>query len=480
MYCGRQPPPGKEGLLLALVSYIIDYYVQLRFGLSYVLTQFVIIGGIVVLLSPKLHSGWDLLQRIDEGLLLWMLNVVLCSVCYALFDATYETYFVLPLLLVVAMLYYRHMPLFSRVLYVLMYYAVQMSSLTLSATVGRLYDEFLGGGFPVSALSQTAFLLGFALLLRNSKTRSYEGVPILYSMPLLLIVLIHITMNWLTGRMGMIMLNSFISYNDLVDLSYIVVEISAFTIYRYMEGEVQRRSEIQALREKEERGAAVMSMVESSIDHLKSIRHDMKNNYAYMRLLLDNGQYQELDAYLEQYNSELFDPISFSLCGNLTVDYVLSMEIHKAQQLGIQVKHRLSLASSLPVNDTDLCNLLTNALDNAIESVARNEGLSEEERVISVSILQERGSLLVHVANPAENSYTGDITASPTSKANPDLHGYGTKIIDRIVKRYCGARHSFQKDGTFVLDLMLSLSTGEAETVQSGQPCKRTQKGTAV
>ena len=92
---------------------------------------------------------------------------------------------------------------------------------------------------------------------------------------------------------------------------------------------------------------------------------------------------------------------------------------------------------SLPVKDEDLCILLTNLLENAVEA-CRNMA-PESERSISLRISANEEHMMID----CENSTNKEVKilpdgAVPSSKSDPDNHGYGISSVRRTVEKYCG------------------------------------------
>ena len=107
-----------------------------------------------------------------------------------------------------------------------------------------------------------------------------------------------------------------------------------------------------------------------------------------------------------------------------------------------------AIPESIPVDPMDLCSLLGNVLDNALEAAAR---LPADQRHISLSARVEKGLFAVKVSNTylfLERGIDGRLS---TLKKNRKNHGYGLVSEEEIVERYGGRLEYEAKEKKFVL-----------------------------
>ena len=111
---------------------------------------------------------------------------------------------------------------------------------------------------------------------------------------------------------------------------------------------------------------------------------------------------------------------------------------------------------TLPFRDEDLCSLLSNLLDNAIEAAAQS---GEAEPTVDISILPRQEYLFIHVTNPVDKTLPEKrrMTLETTKASHTELHGFGTRIIRRIAERYHGSVKYSMTGGIFTTNVMLEL-----------------------
>lgn len=133
----------------------------------------------------------------------------------------------------------------------------------------------------------------------------------------------------------------------------------------------------------------------------------------------------------------------------------------KAKKSGVSLCTSVILPASLVMNDTELCSLLSNALENAIAAVSQLED-EKLKKVYIRSFVNENNVLLIST----ENAYTGEIEMKggfPKSKNMEAGHGFGIKSIAAIIERH-GGLYSIETAGSvFTLKLLLPLEKAEQQ-----------------
>ena len=103
------------------------------------------------------------------------------------------------------------------------------------------------------------------------------------------------------------------------------------------------------------------------------------------------------------------------------------------------------------LGEADLYSLLGNALDNAIENVQK---VSEELRIINLSVVKQDGIVKVHV----DNYYNGELKfkggVPQTSKGDSANHGFGIKSMRLIAEKYGGILRIAAEDNVFNLNIL--------------------------
>lgn len=205
---------------------------------------------------------------------------------------------------------------------------------------------------------------------------------------------------------------------------------------------------------------------EATLEDLRCVRHDLKNQYSYMQILLAQKRYSELEAYFRQLTDNLPTQLNYIDCGNRAVNAILNMELGKAKKEEVQVEHQLVVPPVLPFAEDDLCALLANLLDNAIEECARLRREKNLNSALRLEIYPHRNYLYIMCRNTTDRALLRRQGAAlSTTKTDERFHGYGTRIITRIAEKYNGCSEFSLENGCFVAKVMMDMLSGEAEVI---------------
>jgi sensor histidine kinase regulating citrate/malate metabolism len=180
----------------------------------------------------------------------------------------------------------------------------------------------------------------------------------------------------------------------------------------------------------------------------KASLHDYKHNIFHLMTLADNSNLDEIKRYLKKENELLTQKLFYYKTGNKTVDTIVNVKQAIAHEGGITFLINASVPEKSRINDTHLCAILGNLIDNAM-----NASKNEHEPYIEVSIKQVKDFLIIKVVN----KFT-EITQKSTKPKEAQLfHGIGLKSVKRIVKDYNGGFTTVIEDGLFIAEVMISL-----------------------
>lgn len=202
----------------------------------------------------------------------------------------------------------------------------------------------------------------------------------------------------------------------------------------------------------------VFLVTDQAVEEMREFRHDMNNQLSVLRTMLKEEKYGEMNEYLSSMNIGENAQIRFADSGNSTIDSIINSEILKAQQKGIRILTVINVPEKLPFESADLGKILCNLLDNAIEATEReNSG----DRDVGAQVAVRGGYLYIRVTNPApENrSGAGENLVSGTVKEEKSSHGYGHRIVERMVKKYGGQIDYSMSGGEFTADAILAMGT---------------------
>ena len=176
-----------------------------------------------------------------------------------------------------------------------------------------------------------------------------------------------------------------------------------------------------------------------------SYRHDMRHHFTLLQGLASKEHIEELKEYLRTAQSDMDAITPLRFCENETVNLILSAFVAKAKQSNILLTIDAKLPDSLPFSDTELCSLLSNALENAIQ--ASEHIVDSSKRTILLRLYSKNNKLCIDLRNTyqSEPEFHQDM---PVSKEQG--HGFGTKSMVHIVEKHGGVFQFSVKDGWFI------------------------------
>lgn len=189
------------------------------------------------------------------------------------------------------------------------------------------------------------------------------------------------------------------------------------------------------------------------IDRVRRERHELKNTYFYIDGLVKAKRYDELERYLDTELSARTSGMEEFQTGNTLVDFLLTQKVNEARQKNIRIMASVAPLSKLSVREEDLCALLANLLDNAIEaSTGRPDG------DVQLFLDWVKGYLRVRVRNRTEEAVPRDNPSLDTTKEDRERHGIGLSVVRSIAAKYQGDLEVRWENGYFCASVML-LST---------------------
>jgi len=185
---------------------------------------------------------------------------------------------------------------------------------------------------------------------------------------------------------------------------------------------------------------------------MRGWRHDYHNHLQAMKAYVKMGQYDRLEEYLGLLEQDLDHVNQLIETGNVNLDAILNSKISLAQKNGIDIDYQAKCPEILAVSDIDLCALIGNLLDNAVESC---EKLTTERPFIRLYIGVLKKQLYISVSN-VTNETVRKMDSEYISKKRGN-HGHGLKRINLVVEKYGGYINRQNEPGVFVTEIMLPL-----------------------
>ena len=191
--------------------------------------------------------------------------------------------------------------------------------------------------------------------------------------------------------------------------------------------------------------------VENMYRQIRGWRHDYRNHIQMMKVLAANGDMDALKAYLDELDTDLNTVDTVVKTGNPMADAILNSKISLARSRNIPTQVDAHIPVKLKMSELDLCCIIGNLFDNAMEA---SMALPEEKRMIRVYMDMKGTQLYI--------SFTNFTAAKKLSKVGKGFktskgegHGFGLVRVDDIVSRYDGYLSRNSEDGVFTTEILI-------------------------
>ena len=184
---------------------------------------------------------------------------------------------------------------------------------------------------------------------------------------------------------------------------------------------------------------------------IRGWRHDYRNHIQTMKAYAASGDLESIKRYLDLLDEDLTTVDTVLKTGNQMTDAILNSKISLARSKGIEVVADAHIPVKLKSSEIDLCCIIGNLFDNAIDA---SLALEEGKRVIRVYMDMKGTQLYISFTNlTAENKLKKEGKIYKSTKG--EGHGFGLIRIDAIVERLDGYISRNSEDGAFTTEILL-------------------------
>ncbi len=183
-------------------------------------------------------------------------------------------------------------------------------------------------------------------------------------------------------------------------------------------------------------------------------RHDLRHHLQYLLSCIENEQPKRAKEYISGICAELETQQVRRCCENEAVNLILSAFALRAEKMGISIAVSGACPAAVPVGDNDLCIILSNALENALNACLPMAAAGETCTIrVEFRFHGQNGRLFLQIVNPCREENVKFEKGIPVSQ-RPG-HGIGMQSICAVVERYGGGYTFLIENGQFILRLFL-------------------------
>lgn len=237
-------------------------------------------------------------------------------------------------------------------------------------------------------------------------------------------------------------------------LAVVCALISAYWLLRAL---VRQRAQTRALEMKNRLILDSYRAIEQKMRDSAALRHELRHQVAALDVLYQQKDFDGLGNLLSDLKQQEAKLAQTQFTDNFTVNAILQDAASRAAQTGTAFGAQVHLPEELAIPENDLCTLLMNMLDNALEACEQVE--KPEERFIRFKADVKNGFLAIK----CENRYAGNLKDDEhgklqTTKPNTLAHGFGLTLMSAVAEKYNSLLDiSYTEDHVFIVQTALKL-----------------------
>lgn len=245
-------------------------------------------------------------------------------------------------------------------------------------------------------------------------------------------------------------------FNNTIKFAVLCIVITnILNYYLYIRTVINSRNalELRMLNQQVEYQKNHVGEIRLLYNEIRTIRHDMKNHFAYLESLILDGKTETAEEYLNKIKNSINNTPYYVETNNDAVNCILNTKISQAQANGIRIDFHI-VDDLSDVEEYDFGVIVGNLLDNAIEAC---DMVDEDKREISINIEKEQNdNLIIRISNSVKGNIFKSNPNLMTTKKDKKLHGLGVLSCKKIVNKYNGIIKYEENNNIFSCCVMLN------------------------
>lgn len=194
-----------------------------------------------------------------------------------------------------------------------------------------------------------------------------------------------------------------------------------------------------------------LEQINEVMRQLSAFKHDVKNNMQCVSEMIESGNYNAAASYCEEYCDNIEKVGTVYYTNNNALNAIINVKVNHAIHKNIDVKTAIT-DSMKYMDDIDICVLLANIMDNAIEA---EEKLKKEDRYMELEIYEKKNYHCISLKNRIKDSVLQNNENLLSTKSDGIEHGIGHKNVERIVKKYGGDVNYYEENNMFCCGIII-------------------------
>ena len=297
------------------------------------------------------------------------------------------------------------------------------------------------------------YLLGHFSGIRHGKTAQGDRSVILFTAIPTISMFVMLTFLYLcadTALSPKVELMVLISTLLLLALNIIIWEVYSHNLEKN-----EKMMDLQLSLQKECDTAKYYKMLIQQSEDQSQFVHDIKKHLQSIALLNEKGDTGRISAYIESLIHSSALQSSSQICNNEFLNAILARYAAQCRKLNIAFRTDVRNGVCIFLKENDMTSLFCNLMDNAVEATAQIPG-----SFIELSVSERKGTAftIITLTNSCrKNPFAKNKSGISTTKPDKRYHGYGMKIIERIVRNYNGEIQNYYTEDSHTFHTIITL-----------------------
>lgn len=236
----------------------------------------------------------------------------------------------------------------------------------------------------------------------------------------------------------------------LVMVGLFVSGLIQYYMYAKLSGKARLELDYELLKQKNDSDKRLYKEKKEQFEDVARVNHDIKNHLMYIVYNIKNAKYEKAENYIEKIVKQLDILPGSMILTNDNLNFIINIKMDEAKRRGISMTAQIEDIQDCVIEDYDLCSLLGNILDNAIESAEK-----EKEKHIMIEIYNFSGYQIYSIKNRVDKPVLANNVTLSSSKKDKENHGYGMKQIQNIVNNYQGHIDIYEQGKYFNVKVLI-------------------------
>jgi sensor histidine kinase regulating citrate/malate metabolism len=298
-------------------------------------------------------------------------------------------------------------------------------------------------------------LLILIRLIAEFKKTDHSEIPVLFSVALLNIPIVSILICYEIVKVNAG--NTFNVIFVIIGAGILYINMIVFSLLEWQMRQAEQKLRFKLSEQRLEIQIRHYEKLAKDRREIEGLLHDTKNHFVCISSFAHVGATGLIEEYIGKLNSTILKGYKTVETGHPVIDAILEDKKEAAERAGIRMSFEIMLPKKVEIDNVDICIILGNILDNAIEA-CENISTEEPEKEIKVKIVLKGIYFVISVANTVEPGYKFTLEDYATSKPAKEMHGFGLSHVAETTEKYNGNLQVLCENDLFTVNILLQTS----------------------